>query len=499
MDPKEQQLAKPQVQTEQFPSLESTFKEAWERLTQGIGPLIVFNIIGFVPMFIFIFLFIVVFLAAAVGGVAALGKNPQALLQLLFSPQVIVGISVGYILLMVIFSLISSWMYAGLILSLKTRAEGRGTLGELLKTAFKKALPLFFVTLLISFFFMGGFFVFIVPGIAFLILFLFSPLVVVLEEEKGLSALRRSMGIASAHFWTIFLRLILLWVIIMGVSILVGFFQILASLSKEVGSLITILSYIFNIVVGWYMLAFVVTLYQQAKSITDPAKRGKLLWPTIIAVIGLILAFIMLFATINGIRQLVASGALEKMMASPKKTTQMQQTFNQQAADALADNTFAAINSGRIAQGLSPVDTDTNLCAYAQRRLQQLDLFGRLDDHKGFIEDKSNNYIIQTYFSSYDSYGEMYTTGINMATGKQIADGWAKSKNSLTVDKTVTNACVRANPNFMIVITGVKAKNSGTTQTYSQPPTPVPPNPTLTEFQKQFNAAQQRIQQSQTH
>ncbi len=78
-----------------------------------------------------------------------------------------------------------------------------------------------------------GFLLLFVPGILFSIWFIFGAYVFVEEGRPGLEALKRSRQLVSGYAWPVFGRLLILWLIMLGVSIIpiIGrFLQLLTGL-----------------------------------------------------------------------------------------------------------------------------------------------------------------------------------------------------------------------------------------------------------------------------
>lgn len=91
---------------------------------------------------------------------------------------------------------------------------------------FKKALaiawpkigPFFWVSLLAGFAVLGGFILFIIPGIIFSIWFCLSVFVFISEDLRGTAALKRSKQLVQGYWWPIFGRLFLIGILISLIS-----------------------------------------------------------------------------------------------------------------------------------------------------------------------------------------------------------------------------------------------------------------------------------------
>jgi hypothetical protein len=80
----------------------------------------------------------------------------------------------------------------------------RPELGDMYRFAFSRFGSILWVGVLTGLAIVGGFILLIVPGILFLVRFSFGSVVVVVENERGTRAMRRSWRLATGRFWKIF-------------------------------------------------------------------------------------------------------------------------------------------------------------------------------------------------------------------------------------------------------------------------------------------------------
>jgi len=157
------------------------------------------------------------------------------------------------------------------------------SLTTLIKGGYRVAVPMLLTGLLGGLLIIGGFFVFIVPAWLFMFLFSFSAYAVVLDGYGPIPALRRSIALVSSHFWSVFTRIVLLYVIYFFVSYL--FPKVLGLVSGDFNLLVQGLSFVADVVLGWYMLAYTLTLYKQIRA-TSGNEQGSLKWLVLTALIG---------------------------------------------------------------------------------------------------------------------------------------------------------------------------------------------------------------------
>lgn len=292
----------------------------------------------------------------------------------------------------------------------------------------------------------GGLFVFILPAIFFGLLFTFVSYEVVLSGTRGTKALQQSASIVSQHFFPIFGR----WLFLIGISIFVSIFtSSLQGLTKgsSLVFLVIIASILCNILLSWFGVVYQVVLYKQAKAVTDSNKSSSLVWMWIVAVVGWVIGI----ALVSVVGLAGYTGLLQKSQNLQNK----QQSSNGQNAEALQADVFSLVNDARKKDGLPIIQQDNQLCAYAQRRLEQLTTYGKWDDAKGFYEDTANPQIVRAYFPDAVNVNEEAWDPVTSKTAPETVVGaWANRKKGTGIlpNAEYTNGCVRGSGEFLIFI-----------------------------------------------
>lgn len=311
----------------------------------------------------------------------------------------------------------------------------------------------------------GSLFVFIFPAIFISILLTFVTYAVIFSDDRGTDAMRQSVTIVSQHFFPIFGRLLFLF----GISLFVGIItSSLQSLTK--GSplvfLVIIASMLSNMLLSWYGIAYHVTLYKQAKAATDPKKTSGLLWMWIVAIIGWVIGIAIL--SVVGVAGYTAfkSGAAEEMFKKAQNVDRLQQDYSKsmmknksgsQNAEALEADVFALVNSARKKAGLPVIQQNNQLCAYAQRRLEQLTTYGKWDDAKGFYEDTANPQIVRAYFPGFTNINEEGWDAVSVSTtAEEVAASWINRKKGTGIvpNAEYVQGCIRGGGEFLVFIAG---------------------------------------------
>lgn len=98
---------------------------------------------------------------------------------------------------------------------------------EEMKQARDVAGQYFWVSLLSGLIALGGFILFIIPGVIFSLWYTFAPFVAILEKKRGMEALRESKKMVQGRWWTVFGYFLVLGILFFLVSFAV---QIIASI-----------------------------------------------------------------------------------------------------------------------------------------------------------------------------------------------------------------------------------------------------------------------------
>ena len=131
-------------------------------------------------------------------------------------------------------------------------------------------------------------------------------------------------------------------------------------------------------------------------------------------------------------------------------------TQTQSELDSLNQEVFDRLNEVRTVAKLKPFLVDQKLCAYSQRRLSQINDFGKYDDSKGFYEDMADAQTSRTYFTGYNHVGENIFNLEPTTSAIDIATTWSQAKDSAILNKIYTHACVRSLNGFMVLISAEK-------------------------------------------
>jgi hypothetical protein len=137
--------------------------------------------------------------------------------------------------------LFSAWTASAMIVVLRDNQESFGLLVAI-KRARKYVFDYLWATILAGLAIFAGLIFFIIPGILFLIWFMFARYIVITENERGIVALSKSREYARGYFWGIFLLYLLLMLSLFFIDSLLGMFgnSFLGNIVQAAGSILVI-------------------------------------------------------------------------------------------------------------------------------------------------------------------------------------------------------------------------------------------------------------------
>lgn len=325
-------MEKTSTHTHHLSSINVLFTDSWEMFKGSVLNVFILAIISLV---VCIAVFIVgILLSLPFGAVAVFSAiTSQKITPEFFSS--LAGIGVVAVIFLIVTTLIGFAFQAATVMVVANYKQKPEAVKSL-KQSIPFMLPLFLASIVSGFVLSGGFFLFIIPGIFFSVLFYFVVFEIVLNNKGVLASFRRSSGIVLANFWGIFGR-VALWVGIVIAISLIPQIAVSSTESSELASLWSIASFFINIFISWYGISYAVTLYKQAEKAAPEGKHGKLLWPVITAVVGWIVGILVIVGIVYAIINIVVP-QIQKMgqaQENLKRIEQMQQNENATPEDFL--------------------------------------------------------------------------------------------------------------------------------------------------------------------
>lgn len=300
-----------------FPSIDSLFRESWELFKKSVLNLFIFNIIVllFWVALIAVFVVFLTIIGGATGLFGAFFQQGFEKVIINYLPSLLGAVLIFTPVFVIAAIIISSIQQAGTIIVLN-EADKKISFGDIIKRSFRLVIPLFLVNLLMFLVIFGAAFVFILPALLLIFLFTFAAYEVILENKRWAGALKGSMQIVLSNFGDILARILLVFAINIG-------FGFASMLFGNIFSNVPVMDYTFSfgftligILIGWYFSAYYLTLYKQAKSVTDTNKKTSMLWVWIIAIIGWIIAILLATVIISAVTAFMKSDKFKNSLSS---------------------------------------------------------------------------------------------------------------------------------------------------------------------------------------
>lgn len=118
--------------------------------------------------------------------------------------------------------LVNLWASIALLYAVKERDQKIG-IKESFAKAWHKILSYWWISILVGFITMLGFFLLIIPGIIFSIWFSLVAYILISEEKKGMKALARSKQLIKGYWFNVFWRFLVLGFIVFLFTFITGF------------------------------------------------------------------------------------------------------------------------------------------------------------------------------------------------------------------------------------------------------------------------------------
>ncbi len=300
-----------------LPPIGDLLRESWQRFRKNLLNLFLLGVISIGLTLVILLIIVGVALVLGLGAVVT-DFSPETLGAI--QAPVLVSLGVIVLLLFVFFVVVFSAMSIAYILIVGSDGE-KISLGGTIKKSFGLIIPLLVVNTLLTFFGVGGFFVLILPAIIFSFLFMFAPYEVIFDGKRFLGAVKGSFQIVRQNIGGILVRLLLFWLasftIFFFVNFLPNLFLALIGLVDETTESILRLmfmlpAYVVQTLTTWFGLCLLVTLYKQAKEVTDESKPVNFAWVWVVAILGWILAGVVGLASYSWVNKLVKSGLRQK-------------------------------------------------------------------------------------------------------------------------------------------------------------------------------------------
>ncbi len=224
---------------------------------------------------------------AVLAGILTATVSNLALKNAPYNTFVFIGTVIFYILI-VVFGFITQYLGSIALLINLISNDDIGAIDSY-KRSWKFAAGYFWVTMLIMFVTTGGLLLFIIPGIILGGTLIFSILVLLSDDLRGIKAMQASREYVRGFGWSIFLRFLLFGVFVGSVFLIIK--VVLMFLGLETNKFLMFLQSIGGYLAMLYSQVFLVTMFKNIKSVkggkVDVSEKSKTGY-VVMAVIGLL-------------------------------------------------------------------------------------------------------------------------------------------------------------------------------------------------------------------
>ncbi len=298
-----------------LPTISNLFAESWTTFKKSALNLFIINVIG-ITIYVILF-FAALFISLPFGVFSIFNAvTTKTLSMATLSSLSVIGVI--FLISCIVAILVGYAIQAASILVVG-HVKAKQEIGTVIKKGFSHVWKLFLASLLTGFIIAGGYFLFILPGIFFSIIFLFTYYEIVLNGQGVLSSMRRSSKIVLSNFWGILGRIVILYVALFGITLIPQLF-LMTGTNQELSSIFSLLTFVINICVGWYAICYVITLYKHASQGYEQDKGSKLLWSVVVGIVGWIVGIVIILC-IAFVSYMLITSSLEK--TKQKKTYQI--------------------------------------------------------------------------------------------------------------------------------------------------------------------------------
>jgi len=298
--PLQEQSQPPQTQTPSITSLPAATEllaNAWQILKQRFWTVSGILSIPFIP---YLILFVLAGLLAFGSLIFANKPSPEPSGVPIMPPldlKTMLPFIILYILSILAYIFIASWSQIALLYTIKNNKENIG-IRQSYKKALRKILPYWWTLFLLGLVVTGGLMLLLIPGIIFIIWFMFAAYILILEDTGGLNALLKSREYVEGHWWGVLWRYIFIMV----------FFIIILVIPNLIIQLLklTFLNFIFSLITYFVVTPLIVIytflLYDSLRMLKGqftfvPAKKSRTVF-ALVAVLGGIIIPLTILGTI---------------------------------------------------------------------------------------------------------------------------------------------------------------------------------------------------------
>ena len=279
-----------------LPSIKQLIVESWQLLTKKALKLLFLGLLSTAVYFaLFIGGILLIFGFGAMN--MSSFSNPEVMTEVLSKPGFI-GTTVSIVVIWIISLIaIGTALQAGMLILLKDPTEDASVISYF-KKGFSYIVPLIVVSAMTFLLVFGSVFVFVIPALIISIFLMFTMYSVVLDNKKGMEAIKMSIGVVSQNFGAVMGRIVILWLLSFVVQMLIG---AVPNEEPSAALFFVLISLVSSFAVSWFGLAYIFKLYEHARAAYDDKKPTSMTWMWIISILGWIIGAMIITGIISAV------------------------------------------------------------------------------------------------------------------------------------------------------------------------------------------------------
>jgi len=313
----EKPISSPAVMN-QLPSIKQLIIESWQLLTKKALKLL---FLGLLSSAVYFALFIVGILIIVGFGAMNMSSfsSPEDMLDVLSTPGFL-GTTISIVVIWIVaLIVVGTALQAGMLILLKDPTEDASVISYF-KKGFSYIIPLLVTSAITALLVFGSLFVFIIPALIVGLFLMYTMYTVVLDNKKGMEAIKMSIGVVSQNFGAVIGRVIILWLLSFAVQMLIG---ALPSEEPAAALFFVLITLVSSFAISWFGLAYIFKLYEHAKAAYDDKKPTSMTWMWIVSILGWIIGAMI----ITGIVSAVGNKEFQKTIEDAVKS-EMESEYN---------------------------------------------------------------------------------------------------------------------------------------------------------------------------
>lgn len=271
-----------------LPSIQNLFKESYTLLRAALKPLLILNILWVLAEMVIL----------GIGAFIVLTGGLAKILQPSFAGNISNTDIVLFAAIIIVACLLSISISMAMSIAsiLILNSKGKMEVMSAIRKGLPFVLPVTLAAVISGLVIMGSLFLFVLPAILMMLVLMFVSYEIILNRQNVRGAIARSVTLVLSNFSALFFRWLVISVVYIGIVYILP--SVLDRLLPDVGVLINIVSFLMNLLLGWFIGAYNLILYKESIAHTPATLKGTK-WVWLVAICGWIIGGLVLFGAFN--------------------------------------------------------------------------------------------------------------------------------------------------------------------------------------------------------